>query len=119
MTLTVNETYRLIKSDSTWWSIYLMDFVDNFRTERCSSLIQCRITFDKDCRFAVLLAATVDYLCHELEIETPGWCHSVMPLSKPWFVSGVEAIKAITIVESPAEFRARNIFVLENFLDRA
>ncbi len=119
MILTANETYSLIKADSACWSIYLMDFVDDFRRERCSSLVHDKITFDKDCRFAAILAATVDYLCHELEMGTPMWCSTVAPLSKPWFVSGIEAIKAITIVESPAEFKARNIFVLENFLDRA
>jgi hypothetical protein len=36
----------------------------------------------------------------------------------PWFVSGMENLKAITLVESPLHFRRRKIFVLGNFLSR-
>jgi hypothetical protein len=36
----------------------------------------------------------------------------------PWFVSGMENINAIALVESPLQFRIRKIFVLENFLIR-
>jgi hypothetical protein len=36
----------------------------------------------------------------------------------PWFVSGMESLKAIALVESPLPFRLRKIFVLENFLSR-
>jgi hypothetical protein len=34
-------------------------------------------------------------------------------------VSGVENLKAMALVESPAWFRRRNVFVLGNFLNRA
>jgi hypothetical protein len=39
-------------------------------------------------------------------------------LEEPWFVTGIENLKAMAIVESPVFFRRRLIFVLENFLSR-
>ena len=39
-------------------------------------------------------------------------------LDKPWFVSGFENLKSTALIESPLNFRKRNIFVLGNFLTR-
>ena len=65
-----------------------------------------------------LIAATVEFLCDELRIETPRWLDDIPACDEPWFVSGLERLKAITIVQSPVRFRMRKIFVLENFLSR-
>ena len=48
----------------------------------------------------------------------PPWTGGVGPLERPWFVSGYENLKASALVESPARFRSRNVFVLAGFLDR-
>jgi hypothetical protein len=40
-------------------------------------------------------------------------------LSEPWFVSGMENLKASALLESPLPFRRNNVFVLGNFLSRA
>lgn len=69
-------------------------------------------------RFDALLASTVECLCDELHLKTPEWIMDVPALKEPWFVAGVENLKAMAIVESPVYFRRRLIFVLENFLDR-
>jgi hypothetical protein len=50
--------------------------------------------------------------------EAPEWILTVPAPRDPWFVSGMESLKAIAIVESPLPFRIRKIFVLENFLSR-
>lgn len=65
-----------------------------------------------------LVASTVDYLCRELKMAPPTWVQQVPPCKDPWFVSGMENLKAIALVESPLPFRLRKIFVLENFLSR-
>jgi hypothetical protein len=54
-----------------------------------------------------------------MEIEFPNWIWNIPSCKEPWFVSGYENLKAISLVESPAFFRRRKIFVLENFLYRA
>jgi hypothetical protein len=38
---------------------------------------------------------------------------------KPWFVSEVNSLYAMALFDSPLAFRNNNIFVLENFLNRA
>jgi hypothetical protein len=71
-----------------------------------------------DERFDALLAATAEALCSELNIKPPAWILAVPPVRRAWFVSGMESLKAIALVESPLPFRMRKIFVLENFLSR-
>jgi hypothetical protein len=92
--------------------------VDAFRKAREPVLIQSPVVSELDQRLRVLLASTVKALCGELTQETPDWCLGVRPLATPWFVSGVENLKASALVESPAHFRRRGIFVLANFLER-
>lgn len=111
----------------------LMEFVDDFRRRRDPSVLVERFiprsasspaASDDDAllaaeRFEAIAASTAERLCAELGITAPDWLEEVPPCRTPWFVSGLESLKAIAIVESPAHFRVRRIFVLENFLDRA
>lgn len=99
------------------WIIPFMDFVDELRRTRDIEIIKTPFPFNNE-RLDALLASTIEYLCNELDIETPNWVWEVSECSCPWFVSGIENLKAIAIAESPAFFRRRKIFVLENFLYR-
>ncbi|NOY67883.1 MAG: hypothetical protein GXP53_00085 [Deltaproteobacteria bacterium] len=95
-----------------------MEFVDDFRRTRDHSLVENPFDLSNE-KFDSLLASTTEYLCDEIGIETPGWIWNVPSCKEPWFVSGYENLKAISIAESPVFFRRRKIFVLENFLSRA
>jgi hypothetical protein len=53
-----------------------------------------------------------------LKIEPSEWILAVPAVRRAWFVSGMENLKAIALVESPLPFRRRKVFVLENFLSR-
>jgi len=106
-----------IKDDPEHWSIHLMDFVDDFRYYRDRLMIEEPFPLDDE-RIDALLAATAEQLCYELKIEPPEWILAVPAPRDPWFVSGMESLKAIALVESPLPFRIRKIFVLENFLSR-
>ncbi len=110
---------RIMEDGFESWRTHLFNFVDRFRTSRNSSLILHPPVPGLDPRLRALLASTVEALCRELLISLPIWCGGVDVLRRPWFVSGVENLKAMALVESPACFRARNIFVLGNFLSRA
>lgn len=101
-----------------YWRIPFMEFVDDFRKFKDIRLIEQPFQCEHE-RFDALLASTIESLCAELGIETPNWVWEVPSCKYPWFVSGIESLKAITIVESPVYFRRRKIFVLENFLERA
>ena len=100
-----------------YWVVPLMDFVDEMRRSRDPELIRVPFRLDNE-RLDAILASTIESLCNELGMEVPDWVWDVPVCSHPWFVSGVENLKAICIAESPAFFRRRKIFVLENFLSR-
>ena len=99
------------------WRIPFMEFVDDFRSTRDYSLIEMPFPLSDE-KFDSLLDSTTEYLCDELGIETPDWVWEVPACKEPWFVSGYDNLKAISIAESPVFFRRRKIFVLGNFLSR-
>jgi transcriptional regulator with XRE-family HTH domain len=110
---------RIVLDGFDSWRVHLLDFVDRFRTAPAPALVRTPPVAGLDARLAALMASTVDALCAEVALEAPAWSASVGPLPSPWFVAGVENLKASAILESPAHFRRRNIFVLSNFLSRA
>ena len=109
---------RILEEGEDSWKIWLFNFVDAFRQQKDRSYINTPPVEGLSPKMNALLASTVETLCEELSIKTPTWCGSVPELKTPWFVSGMENLKASSIAESPIHFRKRNIFVLENFLSR-
>ena len=114
---TIQETKQAILISGENWLIPFMEFVDDFRRSQDLSLIENPFALSDE-HIDSLLASTVEYLCDELGIETPRWVWEVPSCKEPWFISGIENLKAISIAESPVHFRRRKIFVLENFLSR-
>ena len=115
--ITLNETKRLIEQEPQHWRVHLMDFVDDFRRRKDPRAMA--EPFDlSDERTDALLAATAESLCDEVGLVPPAWLAQVPDCRRPYFVGGFESLKAISVVESPARFRLRKIFVLENFLSR-
>lgn len=94
-----------------------MNFVDDFRRLKDPRAIGQPFR-PGDRNMDALVAASVESLCDELGLEVPLWVEQIPACQEPWFVSGLERLKAITIVQSPLRFRIRKIFVLENFLSR-
>jgi hypothetical protein len=115
--ITVKETRARIANERKWWAIHLMNFVDDFRRVKDPRAIEEPFR-PRGRKMDALWAATVESLCDELGIEPPSWLEEIPECDGPWFVSGLERLKAITIVQSPLRFRMRKIFVLENFLSR-
>ncbi|MCB0342573.1 MAG: hypothetical protein H6626_14415 [Pseudobdellovibrionaceae bacterium] len=96
-----------------------MDMVDEFR-KTCDMRLFA-LNPDRSCPHSihVLIAATVIALCEEVGLTAPKWANDTKALEQPWFVSGVESLKASALLESPYAFRSKNIFVHKNFLARA
>lgn len=109
---------RIINDGEDSWKIWLFNFVDAFRKTKDAAYIETPPCYNLPEKIVALIAGTVETLCDELKITSPMWCKNILPLGKPWFVAGVESLKAISIVESPVHFKKRNIFVLGNFLSR-
>jgi transcriptional regulator with XRE-family HTH domain len=110
---------RIALEGEETWPIYLFNFVDEFRRNPRPGLVVPAPDPDTPPRSLCLLAATVETLCDSVGMDLPDWCFAVGALPDPWFVSGVESLKAMALVHSPAHFRKRNLFVLDNFLERA
>lgn len=115
--ITIAETKLRINSEPEWWKIALMDFVDDFRRHKDPEAL--REPFEQgDEKMDAVLASVAESICDELKLPVPEWLGKVPACSDPYFVSGIENLKATAIVESPLRFRIRKVFVLENFLYR-
>ncbi|OIO07556.1 MAG: hypothetical protein AUJ52_10115 [Elusimicrobia bacterium CG1_02_63_36] len=101
------------------WKIAFFDLVDAFRKNQDYRLVMLRPTKKLDPRLKALLASIVCELCKETKLTPPPWAMQVQFQENPWFVSGMESLKASALQESPLSFRKNNIFVLKNFLNRA
>lgn len=101
------------------WKVPLFDFVDAFRRSPDASQVERAPSIRSDPRLLALLAAVVETLCSEGGLSAPWWCAGIRPLTQPWFIAGLENLKASALVESPAAFRRRGVFVMSGFLDRA
>ena len=111
--------YRILSDGPASWTVHLLDFVDAFRRKPSFELVRDSPPPVQEERLGALLAGTTEALCREAALREPPWCGSVPALADPWFVSGVENLKASALAESPLPFRRRNLFVLGNFLARA
>ncbi len=110
---------RICQEGEVSWPGHLFNFVDAFRRLPRPGLVTAPPDPELPARLEALLASTVETLCEEAGIPVPGWVWGVGRLDKPWFVSGIESLKALALVHSPVHFRKRNLFVLDNFLHRA
>jgi hypothetical protein len=66
------------------------------------------------------LAATAEALACKYKLNTPSWSYAAhRKLTHPWFALTLNSLRAVLLLESPAAFRSRNLFVSENALSRA
>jgi hypothetical protein len=66
------------------------------------------------------LAATAEELARAHQFPFPAWTGAeTRKLHQPWFASPLAALRAVLLLESPAAFRSRNLFISENALSRA
>lgn len=66
------------------------------------------------------LAATASFLSHRIGASRPLWADApARYLKKPWFASPGSSMRACLLLESPAAFRERNLFVTANALSVA
>ncbi len=110
---------RILEDGEALWKLWLLEFVDSFRRRPHFDKVAQAPDYRLKPRLLALLASTAEALCAEAGICAPWWCSGVPAIKEPWFPSEMENLMASAIVESPAHFRRRNIFVLANFLRRA
>jgi hypothetical protein len=102
----------------TDWAPFF-DAVDEVRRSRRFDALKRLSSRSRRTRERALINSTACALAAEQGQPPPWWATRPMVLAEPWFVSGVEKLKASALQESPIHFRRNNIFVLGNFLSRA
>ncbi len=65
------------------------------------------------------LAATAEELANANRFPVPAWTAAeTRKLHRPWFASPLAALRGVLLLESPAAFRSRNLFISQNGLER-
>jgi hypothetical protein len=116
--ITLRDAALQMSAEPESWPLWLGEFVGDFRRSGRPELLSEPPSAAVPEYLRCLLASVAESLCAERGTAAPAWCAQIGALATPWFVSGMENLKAMALVESPAQFRKRNIFVLENFLVR-
>jgi hypothetical protein len=57
------------------------------------------------------VAAMVEHVCAAAQVFPPEWTRDVQPLAEPAFASDLSSLRLHLLVNSPAAFRRRNLFV--------
>jgi hypothetical protein len=101
----------------------LADFIDEFNRsdpgKKQKMVEKFPFTGITDIKYTAYIAAMVEELCFQNKMDIPEWVwNKQFQLKEPFFVGGLESLKAFLIAESPLPFRRRNIFVSSNVLQR-
>jgi hypothetical protein len=100
----------------------LADFLDEFYLNgecRERRLAREPAPLENDMASAYL-AAVAEHLALQYKLTIPSWVNATNRfLHRPYFSGGLESLKATLLVESPAAFRRRLLFVSANALSRA
>jgi hypothetical protein len=103
----------------------LANFLDEFYASPSAGGLEapptrlCGVVEDGHIKDAYL-GAVAEELARKYQLPHPAWAYAEdRKLHVPWFASHLQSLRAILLLESPAGFRSRNLFVTENALSRA
>jgi hypothetical protein len=57
------------------------------------------------------VAAMVEYGCGRMKLSAPSWTSKIPPLPEPVFGTNLRSLRLYLLTQSPAPFRARNLFI--------
>lgn len=67
-----------------------------------------------------MFAASAEHLARLANIRPPEWCHeSWRNLKDPYFAAKSDKMRVVLLVQSPAAFRIRNLFISVDGIERA
>ena len=98
----------------------LANFLDGFYLAPNSAALETEPVRLSDAMMDAYLAAVAEELARKYNLPHPAWAYDdSRKLRSPWFASDLQSMRAVLLLESPAGFRSRNLFVSENALSRA
>ncbi|MDI6757251.1 MAG: hypothetical protein QME32_04435 [Endomicrobiia bacterium] len=101
------------RTDGDPW-IPVRNFLDDFYSNpnNRQEMIDAEPEPTGDKRFDVYLAALAEHLAYHYDMSTPHWATGKKRfLATWWFPTEFKSLRAMALVESPASFRRRGIFV--------
>ena len=103
----------------------LRSFLDEFQTQPDFSRLAAEparlvgVTAHGE-RLDAFLAAAAEALASAHGLDVPRWVwQESRKLRRPWFALPWKGLRGVLLLESPAAFRSRNLFVSANALSRA
>ncbi len=118
----IAEIARRVADGSQLFDFAVREFLDGWQTmdeatKRDAVFAEpCNVNRVQD----AYLAALAEYLAQMDLMPVPDWSERAERfLEAPFFAGGLQSLKATLIVESPAAFRRRLIFISANALSRA
>ncbi len=94
---------------------FLDDFYSSDKATKEMLLIEPPQT--DDLKMLAIADAIATFLENKYNLNKLNW-NRKFALDRAWFVIPIEKLKPTLILQSPGEFRCRNIFVPLNYLDR-
>ena len=117
---TLHEVSRRVAAGEETFDSAVHEFLDAFysRADRREAAIAEAPMLLEPIKDAYL-AAVAEHLAQVYGLDVPAWAeHRGLDLKRPFFAGGLESLKAVLQVESPAAFRRRMLFVSRNALSR-
>lgn len=121
---------RVLSADSTAlgeaWRFGILQVLDDYeRARRAGGTARAAALFAEappptgDCRVDAAQAALAEHLARRDGWTPPRWAFTDDRYAQPWwFVSGLVSWHATALVQSPAAFRKRGVFITDRALDR-
>jgi hypothetical protein len=119
--MTVSDLLTNARRDSAHFQLHVNAFIDAFRGAAMEQRQAMIATGPSESgRLEGLASAVVSALCREVDTPAPEWVRRIHS-PEPFFVIPATgfALRVRLMLESPPPFRARNVFVPENYLSRA
>lgn len=119
--MSVPELLGRCRADPDHFQLHVNQFLDDLRRAPVSDLVASLEPGPAaEGQLEGLIAAIASAVCRERGVEPPGWVGRTGSPS-PFFVLPARsfALRVRLMIESPAPFKIRNVFVPENYLSRA
>ena len=107
-----------IDNDEKFW-MFIVNVVDSYR--RNNSGLNLNEVFFELKEYSAYYAGLVEFLSHEKGVKPPNWVYRKrFYLKNPYFPGNFKSYgyRILTMIESPVEFKTRNIFIGSNTFDR-
>lgn len=125
MTMTIREVAALTSRDVEQFELHKGNFLDEFYRSGVEER-QAMVAEEPEpdvrlpARILPFLAGMVEKLCNDHDLECPAWVFDDRYyLGKPDFWMDAQGnLRVVLLVESPVEFKTRNIFTTSNTLTR-